>query len=195
MLTRPTRRGRAALDRFRAWRRAFPRTLASAALALLAAAASTLPTSVAHAASDAFYSPTITVNPACGAASDNVFEFIDDNGNPSAWTYANGSQWCVRGDWYFPPLPANQHCEIYFYVPNGNATAALPVGLFESDGNPNIGSLLIHEDLHDTYYKFFDKPSGFDVPVNHLNFGDNNGQSYPSQIGWGETNSVEVKCS
>ena len=103
----------------------------------------------------------------------------------------------MRADWYItPPLNPNQDCQIFFYVPNGNATANLTVGLFTPVG--------------DKAYQFSNNFS--EAPVSgpqriwpieppvyaniaQVNIGDNNGEAYPKLIGWGAADSVEVKCS
>jgi hypothetical protein len=125
----------------------------------------------------------VTVNPACGAAADNYFGFTDGQDAPSAWTYANGSQWCVRADWYITPPPNGEDCSLRFYVPLGNATADLPVGLIDAAGNKIIAH--VHEDNVYGYVNLIDSTRYTNVPINHVNIGDNNGQAYPNQIGWG----------
>jgi len=163
------------------------------ALGLLVAAASLLPLVTVTPTAHAFFDPNVTVNPACGTAGDNVFQFIDENGNPSAFTYANGSQYCVRVDWDIPPLPKDAGCGITFYVPNGNATDDLPIGLIDTAGRKTI----VHVKEVDVAgpVVILDKPEGVDNPIAHINIGDNNGESYPSQIGWGDfPGSVSIVC-
>ena len=40
----------------------------------------------------------------------------------------------------------------------------------------------------------FSKSGDDDIPIDHVNIGDNNGESYPTRIGSGETDSVQVNC-
>jgi hypothetical protein len=169
------------------------RRAGSLALGLFVAATSLLPLANLTPAADAYFDPSVTVNPACGTFDDNVVQFTDDNGNPSAFTYANGSQYCVRVDWDIPPLPRDASCGVTFYVPNGNATADLPIGLTDTEGRKTI----VHVQEAGVQGPVFivDKPSGVDNPITHINIGDNNGESYPSQIGWGDfSGSVSLEC-
>jgi hypothetical protein len=180
------------MNHMRAW---VLRMLSPIGLALLVATPS-LPTltSVAHAATrDDFYSPTVTVNPACGSA-QQYYPFVDFLGNASDYTYANGNQWCVRADWYFPPLNVDQNCQIFFYVPLGNATSNLTVGLFTRGAQIKSFKLLSEAPVSG-YHEIWPLDSAGRLAVAQVNLGDNTGESYPTMLGWGATNSVEVRCS
>jgi hypothetical protein len=155
-------------------------------VALWCAASALLPLSgaaYAQAADPEHGLPLVTANPACGAVTDNYFGFTDDQDAPSAWTYANGSQWCVRVDWYVTPPPRGEDCRLQFYVPVGNATADLAVGLFDAAGNEIIAR--VQEDGASGYVNLIDSTPYTNIPINHVNIGDNNGQAYPTRIGWG----------
>jgi hypothetical protein len=113
-----------------------------------------------------------------------VFGFNDDSGIPSDFTYTNGSQWCVRVDWYIPPPPKDASCALNFYVPIGNATALLPVGLIDSAGRKTVFTIDGSGAYGDTVV--IGKPAGVENPITHVNIGDSNGQQPGSaQIGWG----------
>jgi hypothetical protein len=127
--------------------------------------------------------PQVTVNPTCGAAADNYFGFMDSEDAPSSWTYANGGQWCVRADWYITPPPKGEFCTLRFYVPLENATADLAVGLVGAAGNKIIAQ--VQEENVFGYVNLIDSTQSNNIPINHVNIGDNNGQAYPTQIGWG----------
>jgi hypothetical protein len=145
---------------------------------------------IAQAAPTGSYSPTVRV--LCGPPDQQYFPFIDLNGLASDYTFANGAHPCVRVDWYFEPLPKEKNCTISFYVPNGNANAYLPVGLIDVNGQKTY--FRFSEDPVNGPVQVFSKNAGEDVPINHVNIGDNNGESYPTMIGWGATDSVQVNC-
>jgi hypothetical protein len=106
------------------------------------------------------------------------YQTTDYSGVPIYWTYANGSSQCVHVV-YAPDAADSQFfCRYYFYVPNGYATAKIFFGYWEF-GVKHYASL--DEDPNVGWTYAFSASDG----VTEIDFGDNNGQLYPKQIGWG----------
>jgi hypothetical protein len=133
----------------------------------------------------------IVLNPHCGP-SPQYYNFVDDSGAPSYYTFANGSQACVSVDWSFQPLATDQWCAIYFYVPYDNATADLPLGLFDVYGNKSY--YYLDESNTSNLQAIFVKRKGVIDPIDHVQFSDNNGQQYPTMIGWEQRDSLLIQC-
>jgi hypothetical protein len=163
----------------------------AAAVFAVAAAATALPASSLAKERFDFVDEHITVSPHCGPGAQ-YYEFVDDNGADSYYTYANGSQSCVSVDWSFAPLATNQWCAVFFYVPYDNATAILPFGL--SDDHGNYGYYHLDESNTSNFRSILVKPKGVIDPINHVHFSDNNGQQYPTMIGWQHNQSLLVEC-
>jgi hypothetical protein len=114
-------------------------------------------------------------------------------GQPSRFTYANGSQWCVSVDYQFPAFPQEKSCWLEFYVPFSNATAYLPFGFYDTNNNKKYFHLA--EDATQSYQFIFAKQIGEDDPIYKVNFSDNNGQQYPTMIGWRKDNGLQRFCT
>lgn len=141
------------------------------------------------------FAPQVTyAGPASQCGSTDYTGTSDANGIPIAWTYANGSTRCTIVTYDAPvsgTIPANTPCRLYFYDPNGHATATFtlwvnlspPAGL-AVDENPSSGP--------SSGWIFLTTDSSLD---GYFQFGDT-GQSYPAQIGWGTsaTHSLWAIC-
>jgi hypothetical protein len=104
------------------------------------------------------------------------FTANDLNGVPVNWTYANGSHPCIRVS--YAPRSTSQDCIFDFFVPTGYATANIIFSYTTADGATHSASL--NEAPLDGWYYVFDAAN-----VTHIEFRDNNGQAYPTEIGWG----------
>jgi hypothetical protein len=130
-----------------------------------------------------YIAPTVTAlesNTTNCPGTQQYFDDTDTNGVPISWTYANGSHQCIRVLWT-PPTQAGS-CTYSFYVPSGFATATIQffvVYLVNGD-IPKTRTVTLNESPVSGYQTLFTQ-SG----VVSVQFGDNNGQVYPIQIGWG----------
>jgi hypothetical protein len=104
------------------------------------------------------------------------FNDTDLWGTPISWTYANGSHACVRVA--YTPRTTTATCSFKFYVPSGHATAAPIFGYWTTDGVKHYAKL--DESPVEGWQSVFSSAN-----VTAINFQDNNGQSYPLEIGWG----------
>lgn len=139
------------------------------------------------------FPPSVTVlasnNSTC-PGSQQYFSTTDNSGVPIDWTYANGSNQCVQVSYSPTFTPAS--CTFYFYVPNGYATGYvdLKVGHLVN-GNPGVTTYQLNENPVSGFTQVFTLPNVYSVT-----FGDNDGQSYPTQIGWGSNvaDSLRQNC-
>ena len=112
--------------------------------------------------------------------SQQYFSRNDYSGIPINWTYANGSYACVHVSW--SPLDVQHSCNFDFYVPNGFATANVRFDILWllNDDIPRWRTVYLNENPVSGWQSLF---SGTDVVG--VNVYDNNGQTNPTQIGWG----------
>lgn len=132
-----------------------------------------------------YYAAGVTVvahnTTACpGSAQSQYFMATDANSQPIDWTYANGSQQCINVSWAISSPATSCHYDIY--VPAGHATGTLnlTVGALTSAGNPHYYTVQLNENPVSGWQSLTDNTNVFSV-----RFGDNNGQSYPTELGWG----------
>ena len=132
-----------------------------------------------------YYAAGVTVvahnTTACpGSAQSQYFTATDANTQPIDWTYANGSQQCINVSWAISSPATSCHYDIY--VPAGHATGtlSLTVGALTSAGNPHYYTVSLNENPVSGWQSLTDNTNVFSV-----RFGDNNGQSYPTELGWG----------
>lgn len=120
-------------------------------------------------------------NTANCAGTSQYFSAVDENGVPVNWTYANGSHQCVDVRWQLEQRA--QTCSILFYVPKGYATGRLNFEVWRmgDDRTPLALHPSIDEASVDGWVRLISAPQ-----LMSMRFGDNNGQSYPAQIGWGQ---------
>jgi hypothetical protein len=127
------------------------------------------------------FAPTVTVlgsNTSTCPGNQQYFTATDHSGVAIDWTYANGSNQCVQVA--YAPEMTTSNCTFSFYVPNGHATGVIyfRVG-FLLNGNPHFTTYSLDENPVQGYQQLFNRANVFSVT-----FGDNNGQNYPTQLGW-----------
>lgn len=130
-----------------------------------------------------YYAANVTVlanNTTACPGSSQYFSTTDGNKEPIEWTYANGSQQCINVAWAINS-PATS-CHYDFYVPDGHATGTIvfTVGALTSAGNPHTYTVQLNENPVSGWQSLTDNTN-----VYSIRFGDNNGQSYPTELGWG----------
>jgi hypothetical protein len=130
------------------------------------------------------FAPQVTyVGPASQCGSTDYYGASDASGVPIAWSYGNGSTNCTQVTYPKPDtgtIPANTPCSLYFYDPNGDATATFSLWVGGSSGT--LSRVLINENPTSgwIWVANFSDLSGF------FEFGDS-GPSYPAKIAWGSS--------
>ncbi|HEV2639056.1 MAG TPA: hypothetical protein VGX23_28185 [Actinocrinis sp.] len=108
----------------------------------------------------------------------------DSVGNPVSWTYANGSSPCVTVT--FSAEPLLKVCTFWLYVPEGEATATFTLGWKDTAGNSHTTEPVNEDSVYGwSQITMFNPSQRGAAKVTQLHFSDGNGQSYPSQLGWG----------
>jgi hypothetical protein len=130
-----------------------------------------------------YYAANVTVlanNTAACPGTSQYFTTSDGNKEPIEWTYANGSQQCINVAWAINSPATSCHYDIY--VPDGHATGTIvfTVGALTSAGNPHTYTVQLNENPVSGWQSLTDNTN-----VYSIRFGDNNGQSYPTELGWG----------
>lgn len=131
--------------------------------------------------------------PACTPFADgNYWETTNDAlGHPIGWTYANGSTPCVRVSFTARAVPTT--CMFWLYVPDGHATATFTLGWTDSSGGHHTTEPVNENSVTGWSLITMNNPSNRGaVNVTSLYFQDNNGQSYPAELGWGSTNAYGI---
>lgn len=131
--------------------------------------------------------------PNCTAFPDgNYWETKNDAlGHPISWTYANGSTPCVRVS--FTARAVSTQCSFWIYVPDGNATATFTLGWQDTNGNWHTTEAVNENSVTGWSLITMYSPSQRTAAnVTQLYFQDNNGQAYPSEIGWGTSNQYGI---
>jgi hypothetical protein len=115
-------------------------------------------------------------------------------GHPIAWTYANGSTPCVRVN--FTARAISNACTFWLYVPQGNATATFTLGWSDGRGGHHTTEA-VNENATFGWSELTMNPGGNRAASNvtGLFFQDNNGQSFPSELGWGTNNGFGIMQS
>jgi hypothetical protein len=130
-----------------------------------------------------------TPGPNCAAFPDgNFWESTTDGfGNPISWTYANGSTPCVKVA--FTAHQTTTVCNFWLYVPSGDATATFTLGWTDTN-NINHTTEAVNENSVSGWslITMFSPSQRGAASVKSLFFQDNNGQSFPQQLGWGRGN-------
>lgn len=139
-----------------------------------------------------------TASPAHVGSGPNCTPFADGNywetpakgdglGHPISWTYANGSTPCVRVS--FTARAVSTQCSFWLYVPDGYATATFTLGWQDTGGTWHTTEPVNEASVTGwSLITMFNPSQRTAANVTQLYFQDNNGQSYPSQLGWGSTN-------
>jgi len=145
-----------------------------------------------------------------GQYSPIVMYTADDDRKSTVSTYAKGSRWCVRSDWYFNPVGNGApRCQYSFYVPNdvntydrtgAGANAIIVIGFYGPDGRTIVQrSDPLDESASSGMTLLTINQGDPNLPDNYtgINIGDNNGQSDSQQIGWGisSTSSLMRDCN
>jgi hypothetical protein len=140
-----------------------------------------------------YYAAGVTVvnhnTTACpGSAQSQYFMATDANSQPIDWTYANGSQQCINVNWAISSPATSCHYDIY--VPAGHATGTLnlTIGALTGTGNPHYYTVQLNENPVSGWQSLTDNTNVFSI-----RFGDNNGQSYPTELGWGSAQKDGVR--
>ena len=108
----------------------------------------------------------------------------DSAGNPVSWTYANGSSPCVTVT--FTAVPVLAVCTFWLYVPQGDATATFTLGWKDTAGSSHTTEPVNEQSVFGwSQITMFNPSQRGAAKVAQLHFSDGNGQSYPSQLGWG----------
>ena len=121
------------------------------------------------------------VGPASRCASTDYYGTSDASGIPMAWTYPIGGTAPCTTVAYFPQAtPPSTPCNIWFYDPNGNATADIFLQAEMKGGAPPV-SFAVAEGPGQGWI-----PVGVGTNLDGVfSFEDNTGQTSPRQIGWG----------
>lgn len=126
-------------------------------------------------------------SPACTDSNGNVFfSATDSTGRAIHWTYANGSTACLKVA--YTPQDTGLACRFQFYVPTPYGTANVVFGYWTDDGVKHYASL--NEDPVTGWQQVF-----VAAHVTRIEFQDNDGDSYPRQIGWASTGGMRQICS
>ena len=128
------------------------------------------------------FPPAVTVlgsNTKTCPGSQQYFSTTDNSGVPIDWTYANGANQCVQVS--YTPIYTPSSCTFSFYVPNKDATGYVDFRVgYTVNGNPHFTTYQLNENPVSGFTQVFTLSNVFSVT-----FGDNDGQSNPTQIGWG----------
>lgn len=130
------------------------------------------------------FSASVSVGPQSRCPGQQYFGATDGNGQPIDWTYTDQNNTCVYVTFNFTFTRSS--CDVYFYVPNADATANFSYTWY--DGSYHGGSL--NENPVSDFQYLFSPSSGGSV-----SFTDH--QSPGSlQLGWGSstTDGVEEIC-
>lgn len=138
-------------------------------------------TVVPHAVRDNYYAPTLT---------GTWHGFTDGNGQPAAWTPTNGSTSNASAVWQFSGTNGDISCQIWIYVPVGNATATIGYGFYTPTGRSKV--ITIDQSRLSGWIQLGTTDNN---NVHQVQFTNNNGQT-GKQIGVGTAQipSLEVYC-
>ena len=141
-----------------------------------------------------YYAPqvnTLESNTTACPGSSEYFTTNDYSGKPIGWTYANGSHACIQVLWQ--PTFTSNTCTFSVYVPNGYATGTINflITYLVNGDIPRTRTVSLNENPVSGYQTLTTEAN-----VASIQFGDNTGQSYPTQIGWGmqAANSLRQAC-
>lgn len=129
------------------------------------------------------FTASVSTNPGCPG--QQYFGATDGNGQPIDWTYTDQHNVCVYVSFNFTFTRSG--CDVYFYVPAGNASATFIYSWY--DGSSHSGSLN-ENPVNGFQYVFSPNGSG------SMTFNDH--QSPGSlQLGWGSagTDGIEEYCA
>jgi hypothetical protein len=127
--------------------------------------------------------------PNCVAFPNGMFwqNNTDGFGNFISWTYANNSTPCVRVS--FTAHQTIATCNFWLYVPAGFATATFTLGWVDTNNGSHETEPVDENSVSGwSLITMFNPQHRGAASVKSLFFQDNNGQSYPLQLGWGQGN-------
>lgn len=133
-------------------------------------------------------SPVITLPHPSTCPGQQYFTATDGYGKAIDWTYTDAHNLCVLVNYY--PTPSYPNCTVWFYVPNGNATATFTY--FWENGTTPIPSGSFNENPVDGWQELISHAG----PITDLFFSDNQNDG-ALQLGWGSnsSDSLKVICS
>jgi hypothetical protein len=113
------------------------------------------------------------------------FSATDYSGVPIDWTYANGNNPCISVSYGFSENTYG-YCSFYVYVPNGDATAKIIFG-YNVNGSGWYGTTLDENPVSGWQpIPGLQDLGAYGTPT-YIQWSDNDGQSYPQKIGWGQS--------
>ena len=114
---------------------------------------------------------------------------VDPAGFYTAYTPSNGGQNCANADWYLDngSYPTSHSCNYWVFIPNYNATAtAMVPGLWDTNGTKYYGNPINEQNYYDQWAYI-----GWFANINHVNIGDNDGET-GTYLGLGTSASLLV---
>lgn len=93
----------------------------------------------------------------------------------------------------FTAVPVLAVCTFWLYVPEGDATATFTLGWKDTAGNSHTTEAVNENSVFGwSQITMFNPNQRGAAKVTQLHFSDGNGQSFPSQLGWGRGGSFGI---